>query len=71
MAIKPNVSAIAGQRGGLATLRRYGISYFSELGKKGQKTLRQRYPGMARDWGRMGGRPRKPSLEEVEGDGEK
>lgn len=49
----------AGQRGGLALVQRRGHSWFAEIGSKGQKTLRARYPGMAREWGKLGGRPRK------------
>ncbi|MFH1031368.1 MAG: hypothetical protein V1767_02215 [Chloroflexota bacterium] len=30
--------------------------------------MRQKHPGMARIWGRMGGRPRKPTLAEIMGE---
>jgi len=30
--------------------------------------MRSKYPGMAADWGRKGGRPRKPDLAEVMGE---
>lgn len=52
----------AGRRGGLALLNKMGISYFVEIGKKGQQALRARYPNMASAWGKKGGRPRKNNL---------
>jgi hypothetical protein len=52
----------AGRKGGLTTLNRKGHEFFSSIGKKGQKTLRFKYPGMASAWGKLGGRPKKPTL---------
>ena len=52
----------AGRRGGLAILAKQGRQYFSALGKKGQQALRANYPGMASEWGKKGGRPRKENL---------
>jgi len=52
----------AGKKGGLVVLSRYGRKHFSTIGIKGQKTLRERYPGMAKVWGSQGGRPRKLNL---------
>lgn len=52
----------AGRRGGLALLQRRGRSFFAQIGRKGQLELRQKHPGMASVWGKLGGRPRKPSL---------
>jgi hypothetical protein len=52
----------AGKRGGLAVLRIKGREHFVFIGKKGQKTLREKYPGKASDWGKKGGRPRKSNL---------
>jgi general stress protein YciG len=53
----------AGRRGGLALLREKGRPYFVEIGKKGQAALRAHYPNMAREWGKKGGRPRRPKLD--------
>lgn len=57
----------AGRKGGLVVLDRRGRSFFSEIGSKGQKVMRAKYPGMAREWGKLGGRPRKLKLDEIMG----
>ena len=59
IANKPITVAEAGRKGGLALLAKNGNKHFAEIGKKGQEILRKRYPGMASEWGRKGGRPRK------------
>ena len=53
----------AGRRGGLALLRNRGRAHFAQIGKKGQLTMRREYPGMAHEWGKKGGRPRKLKLD--------
>jgi len=58
----------AGRKGGLAVLRRRGRSFYSEIGKKGQLVMRRKYPGMAKEWGRRGGRPRKLTLCQIMGE---
>ena len=55
----------AGRRGGLSILRKRGRSFFAEIGRKGQAAMRQKYPNMASQWGKRGGRPRKPNLNEM------
>jgi general stress protein YciG len=52
----------AGRRGGLSLVTKRGNNYFSEIGKKGQEAMRKRYPRMASEWGKKGGRPRKNKL---------
>jgi len=52
----------AGRRGGLRTLQKHGSEFFVRIGQKGQEVMRARYPGQAREWGKLGGRPRKPHL---------
>ena len=49
----------AGRKGGLALLAKRGSKHFAEIGKRGQIILRKRYPTMASEWGKKGGRPRK------------
>ncbi len=58
----------AGRRGGLSVLRRYGRTHFVRLGRSGQSAMRAQYPNKARDWGKMGGRPKKANLEQTMGE---
>jgi len=59
--------AEAGRRGGLRLLQARGRGHFVVIGRKGQAAMRRRYPGMAAEWGKRGGRPRKPALVEIMG----
>jgi general stress protein YciG len=52
----------AGRKGGLTVLAERGREYFVEIGKKGQKSLRELYPAMAKEWGKKGGIPKKLKL---------
>ena len=54
--------AEAGRRGGLSVLRKRGREFYAEIGRKGQKALRDKHPNMASIWGKQGGRPRKSTL---------
>jgi general stress protein YciG len=58
----------AGRRGGLVVLSRKGRSFYTDIGKKGQTVMRQRYPQMAAEWGKLGGRPKKLTLDEIVGE---
>jgi len=58
----------AGRKGGLTVLKRRGRPFYSQIGKKGQAIMRQRYPKMAAKWGKLGGRPRKLTLGEIVGE---
>jgi hypothetical protein len=58
----------AGRKGGLTVLNKRGHSFYSAIGKKGQAVMRRKYPTMAAKWGRLGGRPRKPTLDEIMGE---
>lgn len=49
----------AGRKGGLTVLQKKGRNFFIEIGRKGQRVMRKRYPNMASEWGKKGGRPRK------------
>jgi len=57
--------AEAGKRGGLSVLRKHGREFYAQIGRKGQKSMRRRYPNMAREWGKLGGRPKKQSLDDM------
>ncbi len=52
----------AGRMGGLKLYREKGGDYFRAIGQKGQKVMRERYPGKASEWGKKGGRPKKPDM---------
>jgi len=52
----------AGRKGGLKVLESYGSEFYSQIGRKGQQAMRAKYPNMASEWGRRGGRPRKLDL---------
>jgi hypothetical protein len=60
--------AEAGRRGGLNLFQTRGRDHFAVIGKKGQKALRRKYPDMAAVWGKLGGRPRKLTLDEIMGE---
>ena len=55
----------AGKIGGLNLLQKYGTAYFSNIGRKGQKAMRTKYPNMASEWGKKGGRPKKINLSQI------
>ncbi|APV44166.1 hypothetical protein Dform_00818 [Dehalogenimonas formicexedens] len=51
----------AGRLGGLRTLETRGVHHFSVIGRRGQEVMRARHPGQASEWGKHGGRPKKPA----------
>jgi hypothetical protein len=57
----------AGRFGGLKTLGLKGREFYSQIGKKGQISLRIKYPNMASRWGKMGGRPKKLDIFQLGG----
>jgi hypothetical protein len=60
--------AEAGRRGGLRLLQTRGRAHFGAIGRKGQQAMRRKYPGMATEWGKRGGRPRKLTLGQIMGE---
>jgi len=58
----------AGRKGGFTVLQRYGPQFFVEMGKKGQQAMRQKHPNMACEWGKLGGRPKKLTLNQIVGE---
>jgi general stress protein YciG len=52
----------AGRRGGCSTLERHGIEYFRTIGRSGGKRTAELYADLLREFGRLGGRPRRPML---------
>ena len=61
----------AGRLGGLKLFSNRGRAYFVEIGRRGQRAMRRKYPGMAAEWGKLGGRPKKPNLGEIMGESKK
>ena len=58
----------AGQRGGSRTLERHGREFFQAIGKKGGKRTAKLYRELLSDFGKRGGRPRRPALDEYMGE---
>jgi len=54
----------AGRRGGLATLKNQGREYFKKIGKKGGNRTAELYHDLLNEFGKKGGRPRRPALTE-------
>ena len=59
----------AGQRGGSRTLERHGREHFQAIGRKGGKRTAKLYRELLSDFGKRGGRPRRPALDEYMGEG--
>lgn len=58
----------AGRRGGQSTLKRKGIEFYREIGRKGGQRTTEMYRDLLAEFGRKGGRPRRPNLEQPEGE---
>lgn len=54
----------AGRRGGHTTLQNQGVEHFKKIGSKGGKRTAKLYRDLLSEFGRRGGRPRRPSLKE-------
>jgi general stress protein YciG len=61
---KPVTVQEAGRRGGQATLQNRGVKHFQKIGRKGGKRTAELYRELLSDFGKRGGRPRRPSLSE-------
>lgn len=55
----------AGRRGGAATRDRHGVEFLRKIAKKGGETTKRRYGHLFSEFGRRGGRPKRPNLESV------
>ena len=58
----------AGRRGGIATRDRRGVEFLREIAKKGGETTKRRYGHLFSQFGKRGGRPRRPTLGESVGE---
>lgn len=52
----------AGARGGQRTLERHGAAFYRKIGRKGGRRTKKLYGDLIREFGKRGGRPRRPSL---------
>jgi general stress protein YciG len=53
----------AGRRGGNATLQNQGRDFFSRIGKRGGQKTARLYRNLLQEFGKGGGRPRRPTLD--------
>lgn len=61
----------AGRRGGTATRDRFaGTDFYQRIGAKGGKRQKELYADLLAEFGRRGGRPRRPNLNESAGEGD-
>lgn len=60
--------AEAGRRGGTATRDRHGVEFLRKIAQKGGKVTATRYRDLLSEFGKRGGRPRRPSLAEQPGE---
>jgi len=58
----------AGRRGGRATLENQGTDFFRKIGRKGGRRTAELYADLLKEFGRRGGRPRRPTLSESAGE---
>jgi len=54
----------AGRRGGTTTRDRYGSDFYRRIGKMGGERTRELYSELLKEFGKRGGRPRRPTLDE-------
>lgn len=52
----------AGRRSGLTTRDRYGSQFYRRIGSKGGESTRKRYASLLKEFGRLGGRRKRPSI---------
>jgi general stress protein YciG len=55
----------AGRLGGNATLRNQGQKHFRKIGRRGGKTTARKFRELLSEFGKKGGRSRRPSLGEA------
>jgi general stress protein YciG len=58
----------AGARGGRTTLERRGREFLREIAKKGGRRTAELYHDLLAEFGKRGGRPRRPTLNKSEGE---
>ena len=58
----------AGARGGRATLESQGVDFFKRIGKRGGQRTKELYGELLSEFGKRGGRPKRPALNESAGE---
>jgi len=58
----------AGRRGGTITRDRHGVEFYRQIGAKGGESTKKLYAHLFSEFGKKGGRPRRPSLNKPEGE---
>jgi len=58
----------AGRLGGRATLDNQGAEFFKRIGKKGGQRTKELYGDLLAEFGKRGGRPPRPGLQESPGE---
>lgn len=58
----------AGRRGGTTTRDRHGVEFYRRIGARGGEITKKRYGHLFSEFGRRGGRPRRPTLDEPTGE---
>jgi general stress protein YciG len=58
----------AGRRGGQSTLEHQGVEFYREIGKKGGRRTAELYHDLLAEFGKRGGRPRRPTLNQSDGE---
>ena len=59
----------AGRKGGESTLKRWGVGFFRDIGRRGGRRTAQLYGNILNEFGKRGGRPRRPDLGDNPGEG--
>ena len=58
----------AGRRGGIATRDRHGIEFYRQIGARGGESTKKLYAHLFSEFGKKGGRPKRPTLSELVGE---
>ena len=58
----------AGRRGGNVTLARHGREFYQKIGKSGGCRTKALYSEFFKEFGKKGGRPRRPALNDSTGE---
>ena len=58
----------AGRRGGIATRDRHGIEFYRQIGARGGESTKKFYAHLFSEFGKKGGRPKRPTPSELVGE---